>query len=76
MSGVQRSLAVNRSTTYAVILFAGLAVVAAALLIAASIITDAIARAILVQMGCAIFGTGLTLFLLRLLSANESRQAA
>jgi hypothetical protein len=49
---------VNRSTTYAVILFAGLGVAAAALLIAASVITDAFARAILVQMGCVIFAPG------------------
>ena len=70
MSSIQRSLAVNRST-YAVILFAGLAVAAAALLIAASVITDAFARAILVQMGCVIFGSGLTVFLLRLLAPTD-----
>jgi hypothetical protein len=62
---------VNRSTTYAVILFAGLAVAAAALLIAASVITDLFTRAILVQMGVAIFGSGLTVFLLRLLSTTD-----
>jgi hypothetical protein len=73
MSRIQRSLAVNRSTTYAVVLFAGLAIAAAALLIAASLITDAFARAILVQMGCVIFGSGLTVFLLRLLSTTDRR---
>jgi hypothetical protein len=61
---------VNRST-YAVILFTGLAVAAAALLIAASVITDAFARAILVQMGCVIFGSGLTVFLLRMLAPTD-----
>lgn len=70
MSNIQRSLAVNRST-YAVILFTGLAVAAAALLIAASVITDAFARAILVQMGCVIFGSGLTVFLLRMLAPTD-----
>lgn len=60
----------NRST-YAVILFTGLAVAAAALLIAASVITDAFARAILVQMGCVIFGSGLTVFLLRMLAPTD-----
>jgi ABC-type uncharacterized transport system permease subunit len=62
---------VNRSTTYAVILFAGLAVAATALLFAASVITDPFTRAILVQMGVAIFGSGLTVFLLRLLSTTD-----
>ena len=60
----------NRST-YAVILFTGLAVAAAALLIAASVITDAFARAILVQMGCVIFGSGLTVFLLHMLAPTD-----
>jgi hypothetical protein len=62
---------VNRSTTYAVVLFVGLAVAAAVLLIAASAITDALARSILTQMGAAIFGSGLTVFLLRLLSTTD-----
>jgi hypothetical protein len=62
---------VNRSTTYAVVLFVGLVVAAAALLIAASVITDPFACAILVQMGCVIFGSGLTVFLLRLLSTTD-----
>jgi hypothetical protein len=62
----------NRSATYAVVLFAGLAVVAVALLIAASTGADAFARAILVQMGCVIFGSGLTIFLLRMLSRPDS----
>ncbi len=60
----------NRST-HAVILFTGPAVAAAALLIAASVITDAFARAILVQMGCVIFGSGLTVFLLRMLAPTD-----
>jgi hypothetical protein len=71
MSSTQRRFPVSRSTTYAVVLFAGLAVVAAALLIAASAVTDAFARAILVQMGCVLFGSGLTVFLLRLLSTTN-----
>ncbi|HEY7022274.1 MAG TPA: hypothetical protein VH349_14235 [Ktedonobacterales bacterium] len=61
----------NRSTTYAVVLFAGLAVVAAALLIAANVITDTLTRSILTQMGAAIFCSGLTVFLLRLLSTAD-----
>jgi hypothetical protein len=64
---------VNHPTTYAIVLFAGLAIVAAALLIAASAVTDTLARAILTQMGAAIFGSGLTVFLLRLLSAADRR---
>ncbi len=61
----------TRSTAIVVVLFAGLAIVAAALLIAASVITDAFARAILVQMGCVIFGSGLTVFLLRMLAPTD-----
>jgi hypothetical protein len=61
----------NRSIAYTVVLFAGLAAAAAALLIAANVITDAFARAILVQMGSVIFGSGLTVFLLRLLSTTD-----
>jgi hypothetical protein len=63
---------VNRSTIRAVVLFAGLAIAAAALFIAASGATDAFARAVLGQMGCAIFGSGLTVFLLRLLSTTSN----
>jgi hypothetical protein len=62
---------VNRSTTDAVVLFAGLAVAIAALLSAASTVTDAFAHAILVPMGCVIVGSGLTVFLLRLLSTTD-----
>jgi hypothetical protein len=62
---------VNESTTYAVVLFAGLAIVAAALFIAASAVADTLASAILTQMGAAIFGSGLTVFLLRLLTATD-----
>ena len=61
----------NRST-YAVVLFTGLAIAAAALLIAASAVTDAFARAILIQMGCVIFGSGLIpVFLLRMLAPTD-----
>jgi hypothetical protein len=59
-----------RSATHAIMLFAGLTIVAAALLVAASAATDAFARAVLVQMGCVIFDAGLTVFLLRLLSTT------
>jgi hypothetical protein len=62
---------VNRVITSTVVLFAGLAIVAAALLIAASAVVDTLARAILVQMGCVIFGSGLTVFLLRLLATTD-----
>jgi hypothetical protein len=61
----------NRSTTYAVILFAGLAIVAAALLFAASSASDSFARAVLIEMGGIVFGSGLTVFLLRLLATTD-----
>ena len=63
----------NRSTTYAVVLFAGLAIAAAALLIAASAVNASFAHAVLIQMGCVVFGSGLTIFALRLLSADDRR---
>lgn len=61
----------RRTTTEAIILFVALAVAAAALLFAGSVIADAFARAVLIQMGCVVFGAGLTVFLLRLLSTTD-----
>jgi hypothetical protein len=61
----------NRSTTYAVALFAGLAIVAAVLLFAASSTTDSFAHAVLIEMGSVVFGSGLTIFLLRLLATTD-----
>ena len=61
----------NRSTTYAVVLFAGFAIVAAALLFAASSTTDSFTRAVLIEMGSVVFGSGLTVFLLRLLATTD-----
>ena len=61
----------NRSTAYAVVLFAGLAIVAAALLFAASSASDSFARAVLIAMGSVVFGSGLTVFLLRLLATTD-----
>jgi hypothetical protein len=61
----------NRSAPVALALFVGLSIVAAALFIAASATPDALARAILAQMGAAVFGSGLTVFLLRLLSTTD-----
>jgi len=61
----------NRSTAYAVVLFAGLAIVAAALLFAASSAVDSFARAVLIAMGSVVFGSGLTVFLLRLLATTD-----
>lgn len=60
-----------RSTTVALVLFVGLAVVAAILLYAASAMRDAFAQAVLIQMGSVVFGSGLTVFLLRLLSMDD-----
>jgi hypothetical protein len=62
---------VNRSVTYTVALFVGLAIVVAAPLIAASPVIDALAPTILTPMGSTIFGSGLTIFLLRLLSTPD-----
>jgi hypothetical protein len=61
----------TRSTTVALVLFVGLAVVAAILLYAASAMSDAFAQAVLIQMGSVVFGSGLTVFLLRLLSTAD-----
>ncbi len=61
----------TRSATLALVLFVGLAVVAAVLLYAASAVSGAFAQAVLIQMGCVIFGSGLTVFLLRLLSTAD-----
>jgi hypothetical protein len=61
----------NRSATVALTLFVGLTVVAAALLYAANAMSDAFARAVLLQMGSVVFGSGLTVFLLRLLSTTD-----
>lgn len=63
----------NRSITYAVVLFAGLAIVAAALLFAASSAADSFAHAVLLEMGGIVFGSGLTVFLLRLLATTDRR---
>lgn len=60
----------RRTATEAIILFVALAL-AAALLFAGSVIADAFARAVLIQMGCVVFGAGLTVFLLRLLSTTD-----
>jgi Na+/phosphate symporter len=63
----------TRSTAIAVVLFAGLAIAAAALLIAASAVNASFARTVLIQMGCVVFGSGLTIFALRLFSAADHR---
>ena len=63
----------TRSTAIAVVLFVGLAIAAAALLIAASAVNASFARAVLIQMGCVVFGSGLTIFALRLLAAADRR---
>jgi hypothetical protein len=47
-------------------IFVGLVVIFAVLLFAASGLDDSFAQAILVSLGSAIFGAGLTFFLLRL----------
>jgi hypothetical protein len=61
----------SRSTAYAIVLFVGLAIITTALLVAAGAATDAFARAVLIQLGCVIFGAGLTVFLLRLLATAD-----
>ena len=61
----------NRSAAIALVLFVGLTVVATVLLFATSSVSDAFARAVLLQMGAVIFGSGLTVFLLRLLSTTD-----
>jgi hypothetical protein len=63
----------TRSTAIAVVLFAGLAIAAAALLIAASAVNASFASTVLIQMGCVVFGSGLTIFTLRLFSAADHR---
>lgn len=54
-------------------LFIGLAVAAGILLIVAASYGDAFGRAVLLQMGCTLFGSGLTVFLVRLLAMPTSR---
>ncbi|HEX5158847.1 MAG TPA: hypothetical protein VFW17_16670 [Ktedonobacterales bacterium] len=57
------------SIVQSVILFVGLVVAAAALLIAAPTLSDPYARTVLPAFAAALFASGLTVFLLRVTSA-------
>lgn len=54
------------SLVISISIFVGLVIIFAVLLIAASAMQDGFARTILVSLGSAIFGSGLTFFLLRM----------
>ncbi|MBA3825731.1 MAG: hypothetical protein H0X24_17765 [Ktedonobacterales bacterium] len=64
----------QRNTLYAIILFCGFAVATGALLVAAQSMADAYARTVLISMGSALFGAGLTVLVLRLLAATDANQ--
>lgn len=57
----------------AIAIFIGLAIVFAALLVAAGSLTNVLAQLVLVSVGSAIFGAGLTFFLIRATDHEETR---
>lgn len=57
----------------AVAIFIGMAIVFAALIVAAGSLTNVLAQLVLVSVGSAIFGSGLTFFLIRATSLEETR---
>ena len=57
----------QRPTIYSIVLFFGLTLASATLLIAAQSMSEAFDCVILLQMGSVLFGTGLTIMLLQFL---------
>jgi hypothetical protein len=57
-----------------IVLFVGLAVAAAVLMIVAQALSDAYARTALLAVAAALFGAGLTVFLLRITSLNAPQR--
>ena len=53
-----------------IVLFVGLAVAAAVLMIVAAVLSDSYVRTALLAVAAALFGAGLTVFLLRITSLN------
>ncbi len=61
----------RNSMINSVAIFIGLAVVFAALLIASVNVTDPFTREVMLSVGGAVFGSGLTFFLIRLFTLRE-----
>lgn len=59
----------RRSLIESVVLFVAFALAAAVLLIAAPTQADVYARSVMLAMGAALFGAGLTVFVLRVISS-------
>lgn len=57
-----------------IVLFVGLAVAAAVLMIVAPALSDTYARTALLAVAAALFGAGLTVFLLRITSLDASQR--
>lgn len=57
-----------------IILFVGLAVAAAVLMIVAPALSDTYARTVLLAVAAALFGAGLTVFLLRITSLDAPQR--
>ncbi len=57
----------------AIILFAAMAIVFAALLLAANYVTETLAQLLLVSVGSAVLGSGLTFFLIRATLLDDSK---
>jgi hypothetical protein len=64
----------RRNTLYAVILFIGFTVATGAMLIAAQGVSDAYGQHVLISLSSAIFGTGLTVLILRVLAATDATE--
>lgn len=57
----------------AIAIFAGMAIVFAVLLVAADYVADSLAQLVLVSVGSAVFGSGLTFFLIRATHLDDTK---
>ncbi len=61
------------SLAKAIVIFAAMAFVFAALLLAANYVTETLAQLVLVSVGSAVFGSGLTFFLIRTTLLDDTK---
>ncbi len=61
------------SLAKAILIFAAMAFVFAALLVAANYVSETLAQFVLVSVGSAVFGSGLTFFLIRATLLDDSK---